>query len=98
MTCVYNAASSYDFEESIQVVRFSSRRSIATAYIKIHNDNRVETTEAFQVDILLPYYLYLRKFRLGNPSKAIIFIKDGMKLIEVLHATKKDFICYVLFR
>ena len=79
MACVYIAASSYDFEESIQVVRFSSRRSIATAYIKIHNDNRVETTEAFQVDILLSYYLYIRGFRLGNPSKAKIFIKDGME-------------------
>ena len=77
--CAYYTASSYDFEESIQVVRFSPRRSIATAYIKIHNDNRVETTEAFQVDILLPYYLYSRGFRLGNPSKAKIFIKDGME-------------------
>ena len=75
----YYAASSYDFEESTQTVRFSSRQSTATAYIKIYNDNRVETTEAFQVDILLPYYLYLRGFRLGNPSKANIFIKDGME-------------------
>ena len=91
MACVYNAASSYDFEESIQVVRFSSRQSIATAYIKIHNDNRVETTEAFQVDISLPYYHYLRRLRLGHPSKAKVFIKDGMQTgIEILLAIKKD--------
>ena len=61
-----------------QVVRFSSKQSIATAYIKIHNDNRVETTEAFQVEISVPYNLYLRGLRLGTPSKVNIFIKDGM--------------------
>ena len=70
-------ATSYDFDESIQIVRFSPRQSIATVYIKIYNDNRVETTEAFQVDILLSKILYLRGFRLGSPSKAKVYIKDG---------------------
>ena len=89
--CAYYTASSYDFEASTQTVRFSSRQSIATAYIKIHNDNRVETTEAFQVDISLPYYHYLRRLRLGHPSKAKVFIKDGMQTgIEILLAIKKD--------
>ena len=68
---------SYDFDESIQIVRFSPRQSIATIYIKIYNDNRVETTEAFQVDILLSKILYLRGIRLGSPSKAKVYIKDG---------------------
>ena len=91
MTCVHITVSSYDFEESTQTVRFSSRQSTATAYIKIHNDNRVETTEAFQVDISLPYYLYSRRFRLGHPSKANVFIKDGMQTdIEISLAIKKD--------
>ena len=97
MTCVHITASSYDFEESIQVVRFSPRRSIATAYIKIHNDNRVETTEAFQVDILLPYYLYLRGFQLSNPSKAIIFIKDGMETYRgfACHKARFHLLCII---
>ena len=77
INCVHLTASYYDFEKSLQTVRFSSKQSTATAYIKIHNDNRVETTEAFQVEIIVPYYVYLRGLRLGNPSKVNIFIKDG---------------------
>ena len=76
--CVHFTASYHDFEKSLQTIRFSSIQSIATVYIKIHNDNRVESTEAFQVEIIVPYYLYLRGLRLGNPSKVNIFIKDGM--------------------
>ena len=75
---VHFTASYRDFEESLQTVRFSSKQSIATVYIKIHNDNIVETTEAFQVEIIVPYYVSLRGLRLGNPSKVNIFIKDGM--------------------
>ena len=71
-------ASSYDFEESIQTVKFSSRQSTATVYIKIKDDNRVESTEAFQVEILISRDMYLRGIRFGNPAKAKVFIKDGM--------------------
>ena len=70
-------ASSYDFEESIQTVRFSSWQSTATVYIKIKDDNRVESTEAFQVEILIPHNLYSQCVQYGNPSTAKIFIKDG---------------------
>ena len=75
------SASPYDFEESIQTVKFSSRQSFATVYIKIKDDNRVESTEVFQVEILISRDTYLRQgVRLGNPSKAKVFIKDGMSL------------------
>ena len=74
-------ATFYDFDKSIQIVRFSPRQSIATAYIKIQNDDKIETTEAFQVDILLPHILYLRGLYLGNPSKANVYIKDGMQTL-----------------
>ena len=73
------SASSYDFEESIQTVKFSSRQSTATVYIKIKDDNRVESTEVFQVEILISHNTYHRQgVRLVNPSKAKVFIKDGM--------------------
>jgi len=71
-------ASSYDFEESIQTVRFSSTQFTATVYIKIKDDNRVEGTEAFQVEILIPYNPYSQGVQHGYPSKAKVFIKDGM--------------------
>ena len=75
---VWLVASSYDFEESIQTVRFSSEQSNTTVYIKIKDDNRVESTEACQVEILIPPNLYSQCVRYGNPSTAKIFIKDGM--------------------
>ena len=71
-------ASSHDFDESIQIVQFSSRQSTATCYIKIKDDDLVESTEAFEVDILIPHDLQSRGIRVGSPSKAKVYIKDGM--------------------
>ena len=71
-------ASSDDFEESIQTVRFWSRQSTATVYIKIKDDDRVESTEAFKIDILISRDLYSRGVKFGNPAKAKVFIKDGI--------------------
>ena len=74
-------ASSYDFEESIQTVSFSYKQSTATVYIKIKDDNRVESTEAFLVEILIPHSRYVQY---GNPSIAKIFIKDGMRTYKYI--------------
>ena len=71
-------ASSRDFEESIQIVQFSSRQSTATCYIKIKDDDLVENTEAFEVDILIPHDLHSRGVRVDSPHKAKVYIKDGM--------------------
>ena len=79
MACVHFTASSNDFEESIQIVRFQPKQSTATVYIKIKDDKIVERIEAFQVAILIPYYLYLKGIRFGSPSIAKVFIKDGME-------------------
>jgi len=67
-------ASSHDFEESIQTVKFSSRQSTATCYIKIKDDDLVESTEIFEVDILI----HSQGVRFGSPYKAKVYIKDGM--------------------
>ena len=82
-TVCFHAASSYDFEESIQTVRFSSRQSTATVYIKIKDDDRIERTEAFQVDILIPRDLYSQGVRHGSPYKAKIFIIDGKQASKI---------------
>ena len=84
MTYVHFTASSYDFEESIQIVQFQPKQSTATVYIKIKDDNLVESTEAFQVAIFIPYYLYLKGIRFGSPSIAKVFIKDGMETYKEL--------------
>ena len=71
-------ASNYDFEESIQTVKFSSSQSTATVYIKIKDDSRVESTEAFQVQIWIPHDQYLRGVRYSSRKYAKVYIKDGM--------------------
>ena len=74
-------ASSDDFEQTLQTVKFSTSQSTKTVYIKINDDNRVENTEAFQVEILISYYsLNLLGVRFGSPSKVKVYIKDGMQV------------------
>ena len=73
-------ASSDDFEQSLQTVTFLARQSTKTVYIKINDDNRVENTEAFQVEILISYSEYSRGVRFGSPSKVKVYIKDGMQV------------------
>ena len=78
-------ASSDDFEQSLQTIKFSPSQSTKTVYIKINDDNRVENTEAFQVEILIPYYShYLWGIRFGTPSKVKVYIKDGMQVYKKL--------------
>ena len=72
-------ASSDDFEQSLQNVTFSPSQSNKTVYIKIIYDDRVENTEAFQVEILTSYNLYSLGVRFGSPSKVKVYIKDGMQ-------------------
>ena len=79
---VFYVASSYDFEESIQKVTFSSRQTTATVYVKIRDDNRVERTEAFQVEILISRDLYSQGVQHGNPAKAKVYIRDGKQMYQ----------------
>ena len=79
-------ASSDDFEQSLQTVTFSPSQSTKTVYIKINDDNRVENTEAFQVEILIPYSLYSWGVRFGTPSKVKVYIKDGMQVYKMANS------------
>ena len=74
---IHFTASYSDFEGLSQTVKFSHNKSTATAYIKIKDDNIVEKTEVFQIEILIPDSLgtYIQ---IGSPSKAKVYIKDGM--------------------
>ena len=81
-------ASFDDFEQSLQTVKFSPSQSTRTVYIKINDDDRVENTEAFQVEILISYYsYYLWGIRFGSPSKVKVYIKDGMQVYKNLLAS-----------
>ena len=70
-------ASSSDFHEGTQVVSFSSRQTKATAYIRINDDNKVEYTEGFKVEILISQDVYISGVRFGKNSIATVYIKNG---------------------
>ena len=70
-------ASSSDFDEGTQVVSFSSRQTKATAYIRINNDNKVEYTEGFKVEILISRDVYNSGVKFGGRPTANVYIKNG---------------------
>ncbi|XP_065902578.1 uncharacterized protein [Dysidea avara] len=69
-------ASSSDFDEGTQVVSFSSRQTKATAYIRINNDNKVEYTEGFKVEILISRDVYNSGVKFGGRPTANVYIKN----------------------
>ena len=70
-------ASTYDFKESTQTVKFSPRETTKTVYIEIKDDDRVENTEAFIVEILISTTSYSQGVRYGNRRGVKVYIKDG---------------------
>jgi len=72
-----SAASSSDFDEGTQVVSFSSRQTKAIAYIRINNDDIVENTEAFKVEILISRSVYYSGVRYSRQRTATVYIKNG---------------------
>ena len=70
-------ATSYDFKESSQIVKFSPRETNKTVYIQIKDDDRVENTEAFIVEIIISTTSYSQGVRYGNPRSVKVYIKDG---------------------
>ena len=80
-------ATSYDFKESSQTVRFAPRETTKIVYIKIEDDDRVENTEAFVVEILIPTTLYSQSVRYGNPHRVKVYIKDGEQQCKYLYVS-----------
>ena len=56
---------------------FSSRQTKAVAYIRINDDDKVEHTEGFKVQILISRDAYYNGIRSGRQSTATIYIKNG---------------------
>ena len=77
-------ATSYDFEESSQTVKFSPRDTTKTVYIQIKDDDRVENTEAFIVEIMRSTTPYSPGVRYGNPRSVKVYIKDGKQSCKKL--------------
>ena len=84
-------ATSYDFKESSQTVKFLPRETTKTVYIKIKDDDRVENTEAFLVEIFISTTSRSRGVQYGNPHRVKVYIKDGEQpckhlCVSLLHA------------
>ena len=91
MLCIFLIATSYDFKESSQIVTFAPRETTKTVYIKIKDDDRVENTEAFVVEILISTTSRSRGVQYGNPHRVKVYIKDGEQSyryldVSLLHA------------
>ena len=48
--------------------------------VRIYDDKLVEGTEAFGVKLIIPDHHVKNGVKLGNPSVATVFIKDGMNV------------------
>ena len=80
MLCIFLLiASSYDFKESSQIVKFLPHETTKTVYIEIKDDDRVENTEAFIVEILISTTSYSQGVRYGNPHSVKVYIEDGKR-------------------
>ena len=75
---MYFVASSYDVGPGTYAIVFNPGVNSRTVRIKIRNDNLVEETEAFGVQLIVPSYHKSKGLKLGNNSVATVFIKDGM--------------------
>jgi len=58
-------------------VLFSSRQTKAVVYIHINNDDIVENTEAFKVQILISPQEYNSGVRFGSQPWATIYIRNS---------------------
>ena len=75
---MYFVASIYDVWTGTGIVVFNPGVNSKTIRIKIRNDNLVEGTEAFGVQLSVPNHHKSKGLKLGNNSIATVFIKDGM--------------------
>ena len=75
---MYFVASSYDVQPETYAIVFNHSVNSRTVRIKIRNDNLVEGTEAFGVQLIVPSHHKSKGLKLGNNSVATVFIKDGM--------------------
>lgn len=71
-------ASSDDVKIEVNRLVFYPDESVSTVIVRIADDKLVEGTEAFGVQLVVPDHHKHNGVKLGNPSLATVFIKDGM--------------------
>lgn len=77
---VIPVASSADVRTGLYRLIFYPNKNSIKVKIAIRDDKLVEGTEAFGVQLIVPDHHKRNGLRLGNPSHATVFIKDGRSL------------------
>ena len=71
-------ASTDDVEIGVTRLVFYPSDNVKTVRVRIFDDKLVEGTETFGVKLVVPDHHIPNGVKLGNPSLATVFIKDGM--------------------
>ena len=70
-------ASSSDVRTEVTRLIFYTHEKVKTIKVRIFDDQLVEKTEAFGVQLIVPDHHKSKGLKLGNPSIATVCIKDG---------------------
>ena len=73
-------ASTDDVKTGVTRLVFYPSDGAQTVRVRIYDDKLVEGTEAFGVQLIVPDHHVANGLKLGNPSLATVYIKDGMSL------------------
>ena len=77
MSLVFYTASKTDVQTGIFLEVVPPHMSVIYIKVGIFDDKLVEGTEAFGVQLSLPDHHKANGVKLGDPSRATVFIKDG---------------------
>ena len=72
------SASYTDFDSKTQYIEVQAQQSVVTTNISIYNDNYMEDTEAFHVELVVPPRSAYKGIQIGKQGIVTIYIKDGM--------------------
>ena len=74
---VYHPSASADYRRYSSSVRFPARVNEVTFRVSIYDDNRVENTEDFYIDLEIPLTSAYSSVIKGSPDAARVTITDG---------------------
>jgi len=74
---VYHPSASDDYRRYSSSVRFPARVNEVTFGVSIYDDNRVENTEDFYIDLEIPLTSAYSSVIKGSPDTARVTITDG---------------------
>ena len=76
-----SAASSADVQTGLFFAYVPGKQNVVYIKVQIFDDKLLEGTEAFRVQLSIPNHHKENGVKLGDPSGATIFIKDGMHVV-----------------